>query len=131
MYIEALLDWFENTSTNLKKFIINLTCIGEEVGGKKCGERLARILTRHDCKFEVIRLNFTDLVGSRNSNTWIECLEKNQSLNNLSFRGMSISIENIEESDQPFTSIHVPNGFAKDKIYWDGTTFPDARLAKE
>ena len=44
---------------------------------------------------------------------------------------MSISIENVEESDQPFTSIHVPNEFAKGKIYWDGTTFPDATLVKE
>ena len=44
---------------------------------------------------------------------------------------MSISIEKVEESDQPFTSIHVPNGFAKGKIYWDRTTFPDATLVKE
>ena len=52
--IEALLDWFENTSTNLKKSIIYLTCIGE---------RLARILARHDCRIEVICLDFTYLVG--------------------------------------------------------------------
>ena len=35
--MDALLDWLENTSTNVKIIILHNTCIGGEVGGKECG----------------------------------------------------------------------------------------------
>ena len=73
--MDALLDWLENESTNLKKLFI-----GGEVGGEECGERLAKFLARDDCKIEYITLYQTNLIGPRNFNIWIECLEKNQSL---------------------------------------------------
>ena len=131
--MDALLDWLENSSTNLKRLGIWETCIGGEVGGKECGERLARFLARDDCKIESLDLNYTDLVGSRNVDTWIECLErKNQSLKNVKFFGMVIYVEVVRESEKPNTSIDPPpSSFAKGKIYWDGTTFPDGTLSKE
>ena len=72
--MDALFDWLENTSTNLKEFKICDTCVGGEFGGKECGERLANFLARNDCKIEKLSLYKTDLVGSRNVDTWIECL---------------------------------------------------------
>ncbi|GFH44512.1 predicted protein [Chaetoceros tenuissimus] len=133
--MDAFLDWLENTSTNLKELRIYRTCIGEEFGGKECSERLARFLARKDCKIEHICLQNTDLVGSRNVHTWIECLEKNQSLKRklhvVSFEGMGWHVKNVGVSELPNTSIDVPADGVKGKIYWDGKTFPDATLPIE
>ncbi|GFH50363.1 hypothetical protein CTEN210_06839 [Chaetoceros tenuissimus] len=129
--MDALLDWLENTSTNLKTLYIFGTCIGGEVGGKECGERLAKFLAQDDCKIEWLKLCNTDLVGSRNVDTWIECLEKNQSLKDVQFGGMASYVEDVEESELPNTSIDVPSSRVKGEIYWDGTTFPDGTLSRE
>ena len=75
--IDALLDWLENPSTNLKDLEIWNTCVGGEVDGKECGDRLAKFLARDDCKIEHICLCNTDLIGTRNVYTWIECLKRN------------------------------------------------------
>ncbi|GFH44502.1 hypothetical protein CTEN210_00976 [Chaetoceros tenuissimus] len=108
--MDAFLDWLENTLTNLKKLYIFGTCIGGEVGGKECGERLARFLARDVCKIDGLILHETDLVGSRNVDTWIECLEKNQSLKYVKFRGMVNFVKYVGESELPNTSINVPLG---------------------
>lgn len=97
------------------------TFIGGEVGGKECGERLARFLARDDCKIEEIELYLTDFVVSRNVKTWIECLEKNKSLEKVIHGGSASFVERVRKSEKPNSSIDAP----------DGTTFPDATLSIE
>ncbi|GFH44499.1 predicted protein [Chaetoceros tenuissimus] len=72
--MDSVLDWLENTSPpNLG---MAGTCIGWEIGGKECGERLARFLAREDCNINMLLLSDTDLIGSRNVGTWIECVKR-------------------------------------------------------
>ena len=51
-------------------------------------------------------------------------------MKNVWFEGMADYVKNVGESELPNTSIDVPNDNVKGKIYWDGTTFPNATLSK-
>lgn len=130
--MDALLDWLENSSKSFKHLSMRCICIGGTAGGKECGERLAKFLAREDCKLESIQLNSTDLFGSRNVNTWVECLKKSKTSAVVVVLGLSNKfVEDMAKwSVEPKTSISHPDSNIKGSIFWDGTTFPDAILSE-
>lgn len=129
--IEALLDWLHNYSTNLKILSIIDTSIGGEVGGKECGELLSRFLASNNCQLEELDLIRTDLIGSRNVKKWSQNFKTNRTLKRVKLSGRSRQVDE-DEDDEALRALMVELGEEEEeKMYFDGSTFPDSTLSKE
>jgi len=131
--MDAMIDWIEKKSTNLKSLKILYTCVcGRNVDeGRDVGIRLAKTLAANST-IESLKLIETDLMGSRNVDEWSKAFDKMTSLKKLVCRGMGPLIEYVDESTLDDMNSTVRHPYDKrQRIYWNDKTFPDATMKEE
>jgi len=154
-FMDAVIDWIEKKSTNLKSLRISHTFIGGGMkvnGGQDAGIKLAKVLAAKNT-LETLSLDHTDLMGSRKVNEWVNALRDMTSLKSLSCMGMSECIKAVDNKlilDENSTmmswikrvvgltmsavdansTVQHPDD-KRQRIYWKGGTFPDATMKKE
>jgi len=139
-FVDAVIDWIEKKSTsNLKSLRISHTCVGgtKVNGGQDAGIKLAKVLATKNT-LKTLSLDHTDLMGSRNVDEWANALGEMTSLKSLSCMGMSECSKAVDEStfddnksavDANSTVQHPDD--KRQRIYWNGGTFPDATMREE
>ena len=132
-FMDAMIDWIEKKSTNLKSLQIWNTCVcGRYLDeGRDVGIRLAKTLAANST-IESLKLIETDLMGSRNVDEWSKAFDKMTSLKKLVCRGMGPLIEYVDEStlDEMNSTVRHPYD-KRQRIYLNDKTFPDATMKEE
>ena len=133
-FMDALIDWIEKKSTNLKSLVIDCTCVGGRNvdDGRDAGIRLSKALAGKNT-IKKIDLLYTDLMGSRNVDEWSKAFHKMTSLKELVCIGMGGVIKNVDESnfDKKTSTVEYPDYKTRQRIYWNNKTFPDAMMNEE
>jgi len=127
-FIDALIEWVKN-ATNLKRFTIRYTFVGNTDGGRDAGVRLAEALAGNKSTIEKIQLQWTDLIGSRNINEWSEALRKMTLLKRLDCYGMRRWIKKVDGSSLDVNSTLEWSFDKRQRIYWKDGSLPDATMA--
>jgi len=103
-FMDAVIDWIGEKSTNLKSFEIWNTCVGRDAG-----IRLAKTLADKNT-IESLKLSRTDLMGSRNVDEWRKAFDEMTSLKELGCSGMRDYIVDVDEStlDKKTSTVEYP-----------------------
>jgi len=133
-FMDAVIDWIGEKSTNLKSLVIWNTCVGgrNEDDGQDAGIKLAKTLADKNT-IESLKLSRTDLMGSRNMDEWCKAFEKMTSLKELGCSGMRDYIVDVDEStlDKKTSTVEYPFDKKRQRLYWEDETFPDATMKEQ
>jgi len=129
-FMDAVIDWIEKKSTNLKSLQIDHVFVCGRNGGRDAGIELAKTLAAKNT-IESLCLYSTDLIGSRNVDEWSKALKKMSSLKKLGCWGIRYFTKKVDESTFDEMNSTVQFGDGRQRIYWNDKTFPDATMTRK
>lgn len=114
--MHSILQKVETLVSTLKKLEIINTSAGKDFAGRDCGIRLAKFIQNRHCILEELKLERTNLFGSRSFSHWKDALQESRLLSKLNVKGWSDRSEEQQIKYSDHENINLGGG----KYFYDG-----------
>ncbi|GFH52547.1 hypothetical protein CTEN210_09023 [Chaetoceros tenuissimus] len=114
--MHSILQKVETLVSTLEKLEIINTSAGKDFAGRDCGIRLAKFIQNRHCILEELKLERTNLFGSRSFSHWKDALQESRLLAKLNVKGWSDRSEEQQIKYSNHENINLGGG----KYFYDG-----------